>query len=267
MFSKDIQRANAEKEEQFNILKSMSGIYYSMHLINLTENTVSEYSSRNEVKEIVNRKSDADMQMRAIMTATVEEKYLDRVLKFTDLTTLSERMKAKKNISLEFVAKNYGWFRCEFIAIEADEQTGCPDKVMFTTQIIDEEKRREEELKLLSSTDGLTGLLNRRAYIEDIAREDSQGSDVTLVYLAIDINGLKSTNDKLGHEAGDELIKGAAECINLCFKDYGKAYRTGGDEIVVIFKSDKMKLDKIKADFEKTVAGWSGEIVDSLSVS
>lgn len=267
MFSKDIQRANAEKEEQFNILKSISEIYYSMHLLNLKENTVVAYSSRNEVKDIVNKKSDADMQMRAIMTATVVDEYLDRVLEFTDLTTLSERMKGKKSFSLEFVARDYGWFRCEFITVEVDEQTGCPVKVMFTTQIIDEEKRREEELKLLSSTDGLTGLLNRRAYIEDVARKNSQGTDGTLVYLAIDINGLKLTNDQLGHEAGDELIKGAAECIKRCFEGYGKAYRTGGDEMVVIFNSDKMKLDKIKADFEKTVADWSGKIVDSLSVS
>lgn len=73
MFSKDIQRENAEKEEQFNILKFMSEIYYSMYLINLTENTVAEYYSCNEVKEIVNKKSDADTQMRAIMTATVED--------------------------------------------------------------------------------------------------------------------------------------------------------------------------------------------------
>lgn len=267
IFSKDIEKANAEKEEQFKILKSMSDIYYSMHLINLTENTVEEYSSRNEVKEIVNKKSDADMQMRAIMTATVEDEYLDRVLTFTDLATLSERMKGKKNISYEFVAKNYGWFRCEFIAVETDEQTGAPGKVMFATQIIDEEKRREEELKLLSSTDGLTGLLNKRAYIEDIARANQQGIDATTVYLAVDINGLKSINDNMGHEAGDELIKGAAECIEICFKDYGKAYRTGGDEMVVIFNADKVKRDQIKADFEKTVAGWSGETVERLSVA
>lgn len=267
IFSKDIERANAKTKEQFDILKSMAEIYYSMHLINLTENTVVEYSSRNEVKDIVNQKSDADMQMRAIMTATVEDEYLDRILKFTDLTTLSERMKDKKNISYEFVAKNYGWFRCEFIAVETDEQTGCPDKVMFTTQIIDEEKRREEELKLWSSTDGLTGLLNRRAYIEDISEKERQGVDDSLVYLAIDINGLKSVNDKLGHEAGDELIRGASECIAHCFKDYGKAYRIGGDELVVIFNADEMQLEKIKAGFEKTVAAWSGEVVGSLSLS
>ncbi len=267
LFSKDIQRANAEKEEQFNILKSMSEVYYSMHLIDLTKNTVTEYSARNEVKEIVNSKADAAVQMRAIMTATVEDEYLDRVLEFTDLSALSERMNGKKNISIEFIAKNYGWFRGEFISVETDEKTGCPIKVAFTTQLINEEKRKEEELKLQSSTDGLTGLFNRRAYAADIANWDIEGSADTLVYLAVDINGLKAVNDKLGHKAGDELIKGAAECIVSCFKDYGKAYRTGGDEMVAVFQADKTKLDELKADFAEIVSGWSGEFVDSLSVS
>ena len=267
IFSKDIEKANIEREEQYNILKSMSEVYYSMHLLNLKENTVFAYSARNEVEEIVNKESNADVQMRAIMTATVEDEYLDSVLEFVDLKTLSERMKNKKNISFEFVAKNYGWFRCEFIAIESDVQTGCPEKVVFATQIIDEEKRREEELKLLSSTDGLTGLLNKRAYIEDVSRKERQGLDKTFVYLAIDINGLKVTNDTLGHEAGDELIKGAAECVNRCFKSYGKVYRTGGDELVVMFNVDKTEIEKIRADFEETVASWSGKLVDSLSLA
>ena len=267
IFSKDIEKANLEREEQYNILKSMSEVYYSMHLLNLKENTVLAYSARNEVEEIVNKESDADVQMRAIMTATVEDEYLDSVLEFVDLKTLSERMKNKKNISLEFVAKNYGWFRCEFIAIESDAQTGCPDKVVFTTQLIDEEKRKEEELKLLSATDGLTGLLNKRAYIEDVSKKESHGLDATFVYLAIDINGLKVTNDTLGHEAGDELIKGAAECVSRCFASNGRAYRTGGDEMVVMFNADITELDKIKADFDETVASWSGRLVDRLSLA
>ncbi|MGN1118879.1 MAG: diguanylate cyclase domain-containing protein [Oscillospiraceae bacterium] len=265
--SKDIRKANEEREEQFNILKSMSDIYYSMHLLNLTENTVLEYSSRNEVKEIVNKQEDAAAQMQEIMKATVEEQYLDRVLEFTDLTSLAERMRGKKNLSMEFVAKNYGWFRCVFIAIDTDKQTGLPTKVVFTTEIIDEDKRREEELRLQSSTDGLTGLFNRRAYIEDIANLTAVGTDSSLVYIAVDINGLKAMNDTHGHEAGDELIKGAAGCITNAFGPLGKIYRTGGDELVAIIHTDKQSLDEINARFNAAVEAWHGEKAESLSVS
>ena len=49
------------------------------------------------------------------------------------------------------------------------------------------------------------------------------------VVFLIDINGLKVVNDTLGHEAGDELICGAAACITSTFKDKGNTYRIGGD--------------------------------------
>ena len=55
-----------------------------------------------------------------------------------------------------------------------------------------------------------------------------------LVVFLIDVNGLKAVNDKLGHSAGDELIRGAANCIYAALSHYGKCYRTGGDEFVVI---------------------------------
>lgn len=259
--------ANEEKDELYSILKSMSEIYYSMHIINLTENTVVEYSSRNEVKDIVNRNSDAAAQMKEIMEATVEDEYLNRVLEFTDLTTLAERMTGKKSISLDFVAKNYGWFRSRFIVIEINEKTERPEKVVFTTQLVDEEKRREEELKLRSFTDGLTGLYNRHAYIKDISKEDAHGLENNFVYLAIDINGLKVVNDTMGHEAGDELIKGTAECILSCFGKIGKAYRTGGDEMVVIFNADEERLNEIKAGFDETMTAWKGKIIKKISAS
>ena len=52
----------------------------------------------------------------------------------------------------------------------------------------------------------------------------------------MDINNLKQTNDHFGHQAGDELISSAAECISQVFEGKGKAYRIGGDEFVVIVK-------------------------------
>ena len=55
----------------------------------------------------------------------------------------------------------------------------------------------------------------------------------------MDVNGLKKVNDQLGHDAGDELLKGASSCISRCFGSYGKAYRTGGDEFIAIVDHGK----------------------------
>lgn len=55
-------------------------------------------------------------------------------------------------------------------------------------------------------------------------------------YISLDLNGLKQANDSLGHSAGDELICGAANCMKFAFASYGKIYRIGGDEFVVLIQ-------------------------------
>ena len=85
----------------------------------------------------------------------------------------------------------------------------------------------------LAYKDVLTDLGNRAAFMkeeQDLSPEESVG------FIVMDINNLKHTNDCYGHQAGDELICSAADCISKVFQDKGNAYRIGGDEFVVIVK-------------------------------
>ncbi len=84
----------------------------------------------------------------------------------------------------------------------------------------------------LSYKDVLTGVMNRHAYIRDInAMNGERIKNVGIIF--VDVNGLKQTNDQLGHEAGDEIIKRAA---NLLKERFGirSVYRLGGDEFVAV---------------------------------
>lgn len=58
--------------------------------------------------------------------------------------------------------------------------------------------------------------------------ENNSLSEITVIMM--DVNGLKTVNDSCGHMAGDELIIGAAKCIQTSMGEYGKVYRVGGDE-------------------------------------
>ena len=110
-----------------------------------------------------------------------------------------------------------------------------------------------------ANIDSMTGLLNRRSYsqkLEDL--EETELSD-DLTYISIDLNGVKEVNDELGHDAGDILIKGAAECINRCFADAGLVYRIGGDEFAVILTTSKPEVDNRLADFESAMKKWTEE--------
>ena len=256
-----------EQMEQLNILTSMAGIYYSMHLIDLRKKSITEYAARNQVKEVVekNKNLDAATAIREVMRATMSNQYLEQGLEFTELSTLAERLRGRKVIFKDLLGRNVGWIRMSFISISTDSE-GYPEKVICTTQIIDEEKRREERLIRESTTDKLTHCFNRRAYENDM-HNYSDNHEEDFVFISIDVNGLKKVNDTMGHAAGDELLSGAARCMRRCFGDVGKVYRTGGDEFAIILFADDEKLAELKETFEKAVESWSGKMVKSISVS
>jgi diguanylate cyclase (GGDEF)-like protein len=106
------------------------------------------------------------------------------------------------------------------------------------------ERVRDEELARLTQaalTDNLTGLGNHRSFHEDlwreIARRTRSGSCFSLVML--DLNGLKLLNDRLGHQAGDERIRAVAECLRAMMREADAAYRTGGDEFMVLLPDER----------------------------
>ena len=87
----------------------------------------------------------------------------------------------------------------------------------------------------LAYSDGLTGLGNRTAYLEQLdayVGGETGISQLGIVFL--DVNNLKRVNDNQGHEKGDELITAASKIISDSFGRYGKAYRIGGDEFCVL---------------------------------
>ena len=132
---------------------------------------------------------------------------------------------------------------------------------------LETDMRLREQIKLVS-LDALTGISNRHAYIEalqEMNKMDYMPDD--LVIFSIDINGLKKVNDTLGHNAGDELICAAADCITNVFDKYGKCYRTGGDEFIVIANMDKANIIPVSKQLNKVGAAWKGKATKGVSFS
>jgi diguanylate cyclase (GGDEF)-like protein len=128
-------------------------------------------------------------------------------------------------------------------------------------------RRRANELENVSYKDQPTGLYNRRAFETDKDDMLNELLPEDFVYATVDINGLKTTNDTLGHAAGDELIVGAAQCLKECFGTYGRVYRIGGDEFAALLHVPPERLDALKEELAQMVGRWSGTRVQSLSVS
>ncbi len=114
--------------------------------------------------------------------------------------------------------------------------------------------------------DQMTELLNRRAYSEKNELLSAYLPDNCCAIIA-DINGLKKMNDTFGHDAGDELIIGAAECLRKSFEGIDTIYRIGGDEFCVILINEDVDVDQCLEKLEKLSAEWQGEYVDGISIS
>ncbi|WP_199519829.1 GGDEF domain-containing protein [Eubacterium sp. AF22-8LB] len=135
--------------------------------------------------------------------------------------------------------------------------------VLMLSQVL-KEKYEKEKYIYTSNTDELTKCLNRHAYEADIQKLDLNSE---WVYISLDLNGLKQTNDKMGHSAGDELICAASSCMKFAFASYGKIYRIGGDEFVVLLTQSISDLQHILKVFDSTISNWHGKYSNSISVS
>ena len=83
----------------------------------------------------------------------------------------------------------------------------------------------------MSFSDTMTQIYNRNKF-NKLIEEFEEGTRENIGVAYFDLNGLKETNDRYGHEAGDKLIRQAAQNINAVFTKH--TYRIGGDEFAVI---------------------------------
>lgn len=119
----------------------------------------------------------------------------------------------------------------------------------------------------MGKTDTLTGMENRHAYAEMAGKYETGRlpDDLTVIYL--DVNELKHINDTLGHHAGDELICGAAKCIETVFGRVGGCYRTGGDEFIVMGEFSAEVRRELFDQFDRITEEWQGNWGQQLRVS
>lgn len=100
--------------------------------------------------------------------------------------------------------------------------------------------------------DGMTGLFNKRKLIN--MSEESYHSCSRIAVIFWDANNLKKINDKIGHEQGDLLIKTVSDSIKKFTSEKCNAYRTGGDEFVMICSEPKEgQIQKIVSDWQKVI--------------
>jgi diguanylate cyclase (GGDEF)-like protein len=95
---------------------------------------------------------------------------------------------------------------------------------------------RADRLRILSNTDPLTNVVNRRGLhlrlVGEMARVERYGTPMAL--LLVDIDGLKQLNDQQGHRMGDAALCALATVLRGCVREVDLVARLGGDEFIVL---------------------------------
>src|SRR5262249_3495889 len=89
------------------------------------------------------------------------------------------------------------------------------------------------EARRVAATDALTGLMNRRAFLEAIDRKSGHGAAYPWGLLLLDIDHFKHINDSWGHDAGDAVLQGIARVLAKIARKTDLVARWGGEEFVV----------------------------------
>lgn len=120
----------------------------------------------------------------------------------------------------------------------ADTMTGSISTLISAYMKLEQVRQKHAELHYRAQTDQLTGLGNRHAWRDTLTAEepalDSLGENAMV--MMVDLDGLKQTNDTLGHEAGDRYLQNAASVLRMQFRDADVLARIGGDEFAVLVR-------------------------------
>ena len=125
-------------------------------------------------------------------------------------------------------------------------------------------------LEQLARSDGLTGLANYRAFEETIAREVTRARryGLPLSLIMMDVDHLKQVNDRLGHQAGDLLLREVARRLAGAVRETDIAARQGGDEFSVILPNTALPAaQQVIARVEEALNGarvrWLKQVFES----
>jgi diguanylate cyclase (GGDEF)-like protein len=134
-----------------------------------------------------------------------------------------------------------------------------------------------ERLRVLATHDELTGILNRRAILDTMAREidRSERQGQPMAALLIDLDYFKRVNDTHGHLAGDDVLREAAHRIAATVRSYDTVGRYGGEEFLVVTSNldsgGALELaERVRTQFKKdpiTTGGKSLPVTLSVGVA
>ena len=131
-----------------SVIGALSSIFNSVYLLDLRNDTYEEIKSSYALKQFLGKTGKTSANFPTVMHTFSHPDYIQMMLRFTDSTTLKERLAKEELLVTEFLNTINGWCKCAFFVMERDA-LGNAVKVLNTVRVIDKEKNDEIGMKTL----------------------------------------------------------------------------------------------------------------------
>lgn len=111
-------------------------------------------------------------------------------------------------------------------------RAGRAASIVYVAHDVSAARAESNALRDAALTDQVTGLANRRAYDQELARRHEQDSPFAVLF--VDLDGFKAVNDNFGHDTGDALLRVVAQRLDRALRQGDMVARLGGDEFALL---------------------------------
>ncbi|ANH76333.1 diguanylate cyclase domain protein [Ralstonia insidiosa] len=229
---RDITRDKAAKEELQRSRETLQTVTDALPALVSFVDTDERFRFLNAAFEKAYGRPAATMLGQTVREVVGEDGY--RILR-----DALRRALAGETIVFEREYRGRDLYRCEEISyLPQFDAQGHVAGVHAVTLDITERKKQELRLRALTTTDHLTGLLNRAGFDERLlaALDQARVTDTVGALLLLDLDGFKAVNDTHGHSVGDALLRAFAQRLARAVRPYDGVARFGGDEFAVVLE-------------------------------
>ena len=211
---------------------------------------------------------DANPRMNALFwpdVAEADHKPLTEIVKPDDrerFTEFFDRFVAngaarhandRPHMEVDCIAENGGSRRIDFHPSAVKDPNGQLKYIVLLAQDVTDSRAMTRQLEYQANFDELTGLVNRRAFAEQLAQIADRAPGQTDAYLMfLDLDQFKIVNDTCGHAAGDALLQQVATLISSCVREGDTVARLGGDEFALIINECTQSVALQRAENVRT---------------
>ena len=179
----------------------------------------------------------------------------DRERTIAETIKLVEKLGNTIDFENRYLAKDgtYHWLHWSATPVDGG-------RIYASARDVTKQKELEHQLIELATTDALTGLPNRRHFGEQaaVALEHVKRYGSTAAMLMVDLDGFKAINDRIGHHAGDRVLRCVGEKIRSRLRAADLVARLGGDEFAVLLpETAEPAVGAIAEDLRVLIAGCS----------